>query len=90
MISDSFGDKSSVTVLLDACVGGYTWSAPIANTNVAGGTGNGATGNPQGQQCYLILTTTPGPRNNGTATGVTHYDYYSSGCSGKLPRPFTH
>lgn len=34
-----------------------------------------------GQQCFIIYTTTPGPRNNGTATGITHYDYVTANCS---------
>lgn len=40
-------------------------------------------GNPVGQQCFLILTTTPGPRNNGTSIGVTHYDYVWTNCNSK-------
>jgi len=89
-------------LVLAGCVPGYTWSAAIANTNVAGGTGNGAvsvaacqavcsstsncigidwaSGNAVGSQCYLILTTTSGPRNNGTVSGVTHYDFYYNSC----------
>ena len=43
-----------------------------------------ATGNAVGQQCYLILTTTSGPRNNGTAIGVTHYDYVWTNCNSKF------
>ena len=88
----------------EGCVNGYSWSAAVANTNVLGGTGNGATSipacqsacsssaicigidwaasNPVGQRCFIIYTTTSGPRNNGNAIGITHYDYGYNNCDG--------
>jgi hypothetical protein len=41
-------------------------------------------GNVIGQQCFLVYTTTSGPRNNGTAIGVTHYDYVWNNCNSTL------
>jgi len=38
-------------------------------------------GNSAGLQCYLTLTTSSGPRNNGSAPGVTHYDYFYNNCA---------
>lgn len=88
------------------CVSGNAWSIAIPNTNVLGGTANGATtiaacqtvcsssancigidwnpSNVVGQQCYIIYTTTSGPRQNGTATGITHYDYIVNNCNGEF------
>jgi len=93
-------------IIEGTCTIGYTWSGAIANTNVAGSTGNGAlsiaacqtaclstvncigidwaSGNTAGQQCYLTLTTASGPRNNGTAIGVAHFDYYYNNCASRL------
>ena len=87
------------------CTTGYTWSAAFANTNVIGGTANGATSvsacqtacsisancigidwnlsGSTGQQCFLVYTTTSGPRQNGTAIGITHYDYVYVNCNRK-------
>ena len=95
--------------LCAGCTSGYTWSSAYANTNVVGGTGNGATSigacqtacsssancvgidwaaaSAVGQQCFLIYTTTSGPRKNGTAAGVTHYDYVLNDCSGEFVVP---
>ena len=36
-----------------------------------------------GTQCFIIYTTTPGPRNNGTATGINHYDFRRTNCTSK-------
>jgi len=110
LIHDGHNSLSSVVCMLChavsyiGCVNGYSWSAAIPNTNVLGGTANGATSiaacqsacsssticlgidwsasNPVGQQCYIIYTTTPGPRYNGTAAGTTHYDYTIINCNG--------
>lgn len=40
-------------------------------------------GNAAGQQCFILVSTSAGHRNNGTAAGVTHYDYTYVNCSSK-------
>jgi hypothetical protein len=67
------GGSVNTAASVDACM-----AACLANSNCIGI--DWAPGNAASSQCYLTLTTSTGPRNNGTAVGVTHYDYIYS-CS---------
>jgi hypothetical protein len=35
-----------------------------------------------GEQCYILLDYVVGTRNNGTATGINHYDIMRNNCTG--------
>lgn len=68
-----YGGIDNSAASLDACK-----VACVSTANCSGV--DWVASNSAGQQCFVIVSTRAGQRNNGTATGVTHYDYNSASC----------
>jgi hypothetical protein len=67
------GGTASAAATIDACKMVCTYAS---NCNGI----DWVAGNSVGSQCFIIVSTSAGRRNNGTSLGVTHYDYYYSSC----------